>query len=127
MTLVSEGLLPALLGLLNAFLILTIVVVILYLYRWLIVERRIKTTTPTPTETKEKLVIEEKPKEKEALTTQEIAAAAVAVKHHIKSTLWRNTGFSEVYKTRSLWVLNWLNEATQALDHNPYKNLRRYE
>ncbi|MEO3994038.1 MAG: OadG family protein [Desulfurococcaceae archaeon TW002] len=126
MTSLSEGLLPAILGLLNAFLILTIVVVILYLYKWLVVKKRTRIPTPTP-EIEEKLVIEEKPKEKETLTTQEVAAAVAAVKHHIKSTLRRGVGFSEAFKPSSLWVLNWLSEATQTLDHNPYMNLRSRE
>lgn len=128
MTLLSEGLLPATLGLLNAFLILAIVVVILYLYRWLVIDKRAKTRAPAPTPETEKVsVTEEKPIEKEALTTQEVAAAVAAVKHHIKSTLGRGAGFSEVLRPSSTWVLNWLNEATQTLDHNPYINLRSRE
>lgn len=128
MTSLSEGLLPAILGLLNAFLILAIVIVILYLYRLLVIERRARVPKPTPApEIEEKLVTEEKPKEKEALTTQEVAAAVAAVKHHIKSTSWRGAGFPEALKPSSLWVLNWLSEVTQTLDHNPYMNLRNRE
>ncbi|MEM0025727.1 MAG: hypothetical protein QXV93_05330 [Zestosphaera sp.] len=69
----------------------------------------------------------EGPEEREALTTQEVAAAVAAVKHHIKSMLGRSTGLPEVLKPSSLWVLNWLNEVTQTLDYNPYVNLRTRE
>lgn len=128
MALVSEGLLPALLGLLNAFLVLAIVVTILYLYRWLVIERRAKTRASVPApETREKQVTEEKPRLKETLTTHEVAAAVAAVKHHIKSKLSHGAGPPETPKPSSLWVLSWLNEATQTLDHNPYTNLKTRE
>jgi len=128
LTLVSEGVLPALLGLLNAFLILAIVVAILYFYRWLVIERKTKTHEPTPApETGEKQVNEEKPRLKETITTHEVAAAVAAVKHHVKSKLGPGTGLPETFKPSSPWVLNWLNEVTQTLDHNPYTNLKTRE
>lgn len=128
MTSLSEGLLPAILGLLNAFLILALVVAVLYLYRWLVIEKRAKAPKPALTpETEEVLATEEKSKEKEALTTQEVAAAVAAVKHHIRSTLGRGAGLPEVLRPSSTWVLNWLSEATRTLDHNPYINLKSRE
>lgn len=124
MTSLSEGLLPAAVGLLNAFLILAIVVAVLYLYRWL-VEKKAKAQAPP--KTREELTTTEKPRVEENLTIQEVAAAVAAVKHHIKSTLGGGTRLPETLKPPSLWVLSWLNEATQTLDHNPYISLRTRE
>ncbi len=118
---------PSAAGLLNAFLILAIVVIILYLYKWLVVEGRLKTHKPTQTpEIREELVTAGK-HEKEALTTQEVAAAVAAVKHHVKSTLGRITGYPETLRPASYWVLNWLSEVTQTLEYNPYIRVKTGE
>jgi len=92
-----------------------------------VVEKRLKTTEPTRVpETEGELVTAEK-REKEVLTTQEVAAAVAAVKHHVKSTLRRITGPQEPLRPASYWVLNWLSEVTQTLDYNPYLRVKTSE
>ena len=118
---------PSLIGLLNAFLVLGIVVVIIYLYKWLVVEKRLKTPAPTQaSETGGELATAEK-QGREVLTTQEVAAAVAAVKHHVKSALGRITGSYEAPRPASYWVLSWLSEVTQTLDYNPYLRVRTGE
>lgn len=124
MTSLSEGILPSALGLLNAFLVLSIIVLILYLYRRLVIERRFKAPAPAQAREEGEPIAKEELKEEKTPNTRELAAAVAAVKHHIKFTLGRGAGPSEALKITSYWVLSWLNEATQTLDHNPYLRMR---
>ncbi|MEM0014624.1 MAG: hypothetical protein QXS42_05045 [Zestosphaera sp.] len=124
----TEGLVPALLGLFNAFLIIGIIVCILYLYRRLVIEKvrpsavSVAEGKPGEEPKKEELKIAEGPKEVGTAPHEEIAAAVAAVKHHVKlkSLAKPVATIAGPQSFTSAWLTSWLSEITQSWDYNPY-------
>lgn len=120
-----EALLPALLGLFNAFMVMGIIVGILYLYRRFAIERA-KPRVEEPMEEAPKEVVV---KPKEAVVTgppdEEVAAAVAAVRHHMRVTTLARSIVTKAQPLASAWLANWLGEVTQYWDYNPYVTERR--
>ncbi len=121
----SEALLPALLGLLNAFMIMGIIIGILYLYRRFAIERAGPHVEESMEEASKEVVI--KPKEIVARSPpdEEVAAAVAAVKHHMRVTTLTKSAVTKAQPPASAWLANWLGEVMQYWDYNPYVTERR--
>lgn len=129
----AEGLVPALIGLFNAFLIIGIIVSVLYLYRRLVVEKAeapvagVAGAMLEEEPKKEKPEVVEEPRETSAVSHEEVAVAVAAVRHHIRLTsLARPTAAAAGSQAFvSAWLSSWLGEVTQSWDYNPYILERR--
>jgi len=112
------GVYPALVGLANAFIVLGIVVLVIYLYVRYTLGR--KSALP-PTPKSEEVSAQPTPlTSKEGHPPEEVMVAVAAVKHYITSKSLKPP--THVYQPLqySAWVINWVREATQTFDYNPY-------
>jgi len=115
---VEVGIYPALVGYLNAFLVLGIIVAVMYVFARFATRERGKVEprteeTPKVEESASKRVEEE-------ISVEEIAAVVAAVVHHVSAMKRPKIRIGAPRHLYSAWFANWLAEITQPFDYNPY-------
>jgi len=122
---VEVGIYPALVGYLNAFLVLGIIVAVMYVFARFAAREKEKVELRT----------EEAPKAEEGMSkrveeeisAEEVAAAVAAVMHHVSAMRRPKIGIEAPKYLYSAWFTSWLTEVTQPFDYNPYLAAKRRE
>jgi len=122
---VEVGIYPALVGYLNAFLVLGIIVAVMYVFARFAAREKEKMEpraeeVPKAEEGVSKRVEEE-------ISAEEIAAAVAAVVHHVSAMRRQRIGIEVPRHLYSAWFTSWLTEITQPFDYNPYLAAKRRE
>ncbi len=118
---IGVGVYPALVGLVYTFLVMGIIILTVYLYNKYVLNR--KQTLPSTPRGEEVSPQTTSSTLKNQYPPEEVVVAAAVVKHHIALKASRSLKpLTHVYQPlhQSAWVINWIKEATQTFEYNPY-------